>query len=126
MESMKEKFDKKFPEAKMLREMELRRTSRELFNKSPVGKATTVIYFLIALGSIFVYWNFFEVNILLSILYGVITWFVITYVFDKILIKLSGVEKIVRKINDEEIEASGKKLEETFKEKGASMDDFLK
>lgn len=126
MESMKEKFDKKFPETKMLREMELRTTSRELFNRSSVGKATTIIYFVVALGSIFVYWKFFEVNIFISILYGIITWFVITYIFDKILIKLSGMEKIVRKINDEEIEASGKKLEETLKEKGASMDDFLK
>ncbi len=123
---MKEKFDKKFPEAKMLREMELRRTSRELFNKSAVGKATTIIYFVVALGSIFVYWKFFEVNIFLSILYGIITWFVVTYIFDKLLIKLSGVEGMVKKFNDEEIEAAGEKLEETLKEKGHSMDDFLK
>lgn len=126
MESMKEKFDKKFPEAKMLREMELKRTSRELFNRSPIGKATTIIYFIVAIGSIFVYWKFFGVNIFLSILYGVITWFVITYIFDKILIKLSGVEKIVGKANDEEIEAAGRKLNETLKEKGKSMDDLLK
>ena len=123
MESMKEKFDKKFPEAKMLREMELRRTSRELFNKSAVGKATSIIYLLIALVSIFVYWKFFEVNIFLSILLGVITWFVVTYIFDKILIKLSGVEKIVKKINDEEIEAAGKDLES---KSGISMDKLLK
>jgi len=126
MESMKEKFDKKFPEAKMLREMELRRTTRELFNKSSVGKATTIIYFIIALGSIFVYWKFFGVNIFLSILYGIITWFVVTYIFDKILVTLSGVEHMVRKMNDEEIESSGRQLEETLKEKGKSMDDFLK
>lgn len=126
MESMKEKFDKKFPEAKMLREMELKRTSRELFNKSSAGKATTIIYFIVAIGSIFVYWKFFEVNIFLSILYGIITWFIVTYIFDKILIKLSGVENIVRKMNDEEIESSARQLEETLKEKGKSMDDFLK
>lgn len=123
MESMKEKFDKKFPEAKMLREMELRRTTRELFNKSAVGKATTIIYLLIAMGSIFVYWKFFDVNIFLSILYGIITWFVVTYIFDKILTKLSGVEKIVRKINDEEIEAAGKDLENKT---GISVDKLLK
>ena len=126
MDSMKEKFDKKFPEAKMLREMELKRTSRNLYNQSSFGKATSVIYLIIALGSIFVYWKFFEVNIFLSILYGLITWFVVTYTFDKIFIKLFGVEKTVRKANDEEIEASGKQLEETLKEKGKSMDDFLK
>lgn len=126
MESTKDKFDKKFPEAKMLREMELKRTSRELFNKSPASKTTSVIYLLIALGSIFVYWKFFEVNIFLSILYGITTWFVVIYIFDKILIKLLGVEKAVRKANDEEIEAAGKQLEETLKERGKSMDDFLK
>ncbi len=123
MESMKEKFDKKFPEAKMLREMELRRTTRELFNKSAVGKATSVIYLIIALVSIFVYWKFFEVNIFLSILFGIITWFVITYIFDKILIKLSGVEKVIRKMNDEEIEKSGKDLEEKT---SISIDKLLK
>lgn len=126
MESMKEKFDKKFPEAKMLREMELKRTTRELFNKSSIGKATTIIYFVVAVGSIFVYWKFLEVNIFLSILYGIITWFAITYILDKILIKLSGVEKMVKKLNDEEIEEAGKQLEETLKEKGKSMDEFLK
>ena len=108
MESMKEKFDKKFPEAKMLREMELKRTSRNLYNQSSFGKATSVIYLIVALVSIFVYWKFFELNIFLSIFYGLITWFVITYIFDKVLIKILGVEKAVREANDEEIEATGR------------------
>ena len=123
---MKEKFDKKFPEAKMLREMELKRTSRNLYNQSSFGKATSLIYLVVALASIFVYWKFFEVNIFLSVFYGLITWFVVTYIFDKIFIKLFGVEKAVRKANDEEIETSGKQLEKTLGEKGKSMDDFLK
>ncbi len=123
MESMKEKFDKKFPEAKILREMELKRTTRGLFNKSAVGKETPVIYLIIALVSIFVYWKFFEVNIFLSIPFGIVTWFIITYIFDKIIIKLSGVEKIVRKINDDEIEATGKNLESKT---GISIDKLLK
>ena len=115
---MKEKFDKKFPEAKMLRGMELKRTARNLFNKSAIGRATSVIYLVVALISFFVYWKFFEINFFLSILFGIITWFVVTYIFDKIIIKLSGVEKILTKMNDEEIETSGKKLEQTLKEKG--------
>ncbi|OGC47695.1 hypothetical protein A2886_02880 [candidate division WWE3 bacterium RIFCSPHIGHO2_01_FULL_42_13] len=125
MESMKEKFDKKYPEAKMLREMELRRTSRDLFNKSSVGKATSLVYFMIAVGSVFVYLKYFEVNILLSIFYGIVTWFTVTYIFDKILIKLSGIEGMVKKFNDEEIEVTGRKLEETLKEKGKSVNDLL-
>lgn len=126
MESMKEKFDKKFPEAKMLREMELKRTSHSLYNQSSFGKATSVVYLIVAIASIFVYWKFFEANIFLSILYGLITWFVVTYIFDKIFIKLFGVEKVVRKASDEEIENAGKQLEEKLKDKGKSMDDFLK
>src|SRR3989338_513451 len=109
MESMKEKFDTNFPEAKMLREMELKRTSRNLYNQSSFGKATSVIYLIVAIASIFVYWKFFEVNI-----------------FVKIFIKIFGVEKAVRKANDEEIESAGKQLEQTLKEKGKLMDDFLK
>jgi len=81
--------------------MELRRTSRGLSNKSAVGRAMSVIYLVVALISIFIYWKFFDVNIFLSIVFGIITWFVITYVFDKIIIKISVVENIVRKINDE-------------------------
>lgn len=123
MESFKEKFDKKFPEAKMLRDYELRKTARNLFNKSAIGRATSVVYLIVALISIFVYWKFFDVNIFLSIIFGIITWFVITYIFDKILTKISGVEKIVRKINDEEVEAAGKDLE---KKAGISMDKLLK
>ena len=122
-ESMKEKFDKAFPEAKMLREHELKRTTHNLLNKSSVGKVSSVIYMIIALCSIFVYWKSFEINIFLSIIFGIITWFIATYIFDKILIKIFGIEQMVRKINDEEIEASGKKLEETT---GISMDKFLK
>lgn len=126
MESIKEKFDKKFPEAKTLREMELRRAAWNLFGKSTIGKAASVIYLIIAFINIFIYWKFFRINIFLSIFLGAITWFVITYVFDLILIKLSGVDKILTKMNDEEIETSVKKLEETLKEKDVSIDDFLK
>lgn len=122
-ESMKEKFDKAFPEAKMLREHELKRTAHNLLNKSAVGKASSLIYMIVALCSIFVYWKLFEVNFFLSIVFGIITWFIATYIFDKILIKILGIEQMVIKINDEEIEASGKKLEETT---GISMDKFLK
>lgn len=123
LESMKEKFDKAFPEAKIFREHELDRTAHNLFNKSAVGKASPVIYMIIALCSIFVYWKSFEINIFLSIILGIITWFIAIYVLDKILIKILGIERMVRKINDEEIEASGKNLE---KMTGISMDKFLK
>ena len=120
---MKEKFDKKFPGAKMLREYELRKTARELFNKSAIGRATSVIYLVVALISIFIYWKFFDINIFLSIIFGIITWFVVTYIFDKALIKLSGVEKIVKKLNDEEIGVAGMDFEDKT---GVSMDKLLK
>ncbi len=121
-ESMKEKFDKAFPEAKILREHELKKTAHYLFSKSSVGKTSSIIYLIIALCSVFVYWKLIEINIFLSIIIGVITWLVVTYVFDKILIKIMGIEQMVRKINDEEIETSGKELEDIT---GIPMDKFL-
>jgi hypothetical protein len=126
IESFKEKFDKSYPEAKMLREYELKRTARNLFYKSTFGKASSVIYLIIALCSSFVYCKYFNINIFLSIIFGIITWFVIVYILDKILIKFSGVEQILTKMNDEGIESSGKKLEVALKEKGASIDDLFK
>jgi len=121
VESVKERFDRKFPEAKMLRAHELKKVAHNLFNKSALGKATSLIYLIIALSSIFVYRRFFDINIFFSILLGIMTWFIVTYVLDKTLIKLSGVERILVKINDEEIETSGKKLEEA----GISIDNLL-
>lgn len=106
---------------KMAREMELKRTAYKLYNESPIGRATTIIYFIAAIISIFIFWEYFGINIFLSILYGIITWFAITYVFDKILIKLLGVEKRLRKMNDEAIETSGRKLEGIL---GKSLDDI--
>jgi hypothetical protein len=121
--SMKEKFDKAFPEAKMLREHELRKSARDIFFNSTFGKNVSVVFFLIGIFSIFVYWKSFEINFFLSIILGIITCIVATSIFSKIFIKILGIDRMVRKINDEEIEASGKKLEETT---GISMDKFLK
>ena len=122
LESVKEKFDKAFPEAKILREHELKRTAHNLLNKSAVGKVASVIYFVVAVSSIFVYWNLFNVNIFLSIFLAIITWFISTYVGDKLLIKVSSVEKILTKMNDEEIETAGKQLEKS----GIPIDKLLK
>lgn len=122
-ESVKEKFDKAFPEVKMIRNHELRKISRDIFFDSAFGKIASVIFLIISIISIFVYWKYFEINFLFSIIFGIITWIIGTYILSKILIKVLGISRMVRKINDEEIEASSKKLEETT---GVSIDNFLK
>jgi ABC-type bacteriocin/lantibiotic exporter with double-glycine peptidase domain len=104
MQSLKEKFDSKFPEAKIVREIEIKRTSHNLFSQSTIGKITPIIYLIIAIGSIFLYNRYFHLSIIISIILGIVTWFVVTYIFDKLLIKILGIEKAVRKINDDEIE----------------------
>ncbi len=104
MQSLKEKFDSKFPEAKIVREIEIKRISRSLFNQSAIGKIMPIIYLVIAAGSVFLYSKYFNLSIAISILLGIATWFITTYVFDKLLIKVLGIEKAVRKINDDEIE----------------------
>jgi uncharacterized membrane protein YciS (DUF1049 family) len=104
MQSLKEKSDNKFPEAKIVREIEIKRTSHNLFSQSAIGKMTPIIYLLIAVGSIFLYNGCFHLSIIVSIILGIATWFIVTYIFDKVLIKILGIEKAVRKINDDEIE----------------------
>lgn len=119
---IKEKFDKKFPELEMIREHELNKAAWNAFSKSTTGKVSSVIYLVFAFFSIFIYWRYYEVNILLSILLAVITLFVVTYVFDKALINILGIKRILRQRNDEEIKESVKEMEKH----GLSVDDLVK
>ena len=107
---------------KMVREIELKRTARSQFKNSTVGKVSGTIYMLVASFSIFVLWRILGVNIFLSFILGIISWFLVTYIFDKILIKHSGIEETVRKSNEEELRASVERL----KEMGLPVDDILK
>ena len=121
--NIKEKFDKAFPEAKILKEHELRGRARDVFFDSIVGQVFSVISLIIALFSIFAYWRFVGINIVFSIFLGVITWILIIYFFSKILTKLLGINKYLKNINDEEIETLGKNLEKIT---GIPIDEFLK
>ncbi|MDO8495141.1 MAG: hypothetical protein Q7S32_01250 [bacterium] len=109
---IKEKFDKEYPGAKMVRAHELRNTTRLFYANSPFGKIAAIIYLVVALGCTAMYWKFFGINFFLSLFFGVITWFVITYAFDKLFIKLFGVEKAFVEANDRLIEEDVKRLEE--------------
>jgi hypothetical protein len=103
-------IENKFPMMEKVREHELKKTAHKIFNQSTIGKISSVIYLIIAIASIFLYWKTFKLNVLFSILLGIVTWFVVTYIFDRILIKLSGIEKILTQVNKEETQASLEEL----------------
>lgn len=98
------------PVIKIFRERELNKTSHQLFNRSAIGKVSSVAYVIVGFGSIFVYWQVLNCNIFLSVFLGIVTWFVITLVFDKIFIKFFGLEELVKQESERNIKASMENL----------------
>ena len=121
IQQIKNDFDKEFPEAKILREQEIRKRSHDVFFDSNIGKMTSYIYLAITPISIFIYWKFFNIKFVFSIFLGITTWIIIVYFLSKILIKILGIKKTLIKINDEEIKKSVQELEE----KGISMNNLF-
>ena len=71
-----------------------------MFSKSAFGKIISIINLACALCSFFIYWKFFDINIFISILLAIISWFFVTYILDKAIIKFWGVEQKLKKMND--------------------------
>ena len=90
---MKEKIKEFEEKMEGLRKLALERISAGVLKKSPTGKFLAIIYFLVGLGSIFLYWLIFNLNIIVSIILGIITWFGITFIVDKIFIKSFRIDK---------------------------------
>jgi len=90
---MKEKIKEFEEKMEGLRELALEKISVDVLKKSPTGKFLAIIYFLVGLGSIFLYWLIFNFNIIVSIILGIITWFGITFIVDKIFIKSFRIDK---------------------------------
>jgi len=89
MDKVKE-FEKKM---ESLRVSALERQSLEVLKNSRWGRLYAVIYFLIGVGSIFLYAIIFNLNVVLSIFLGILTWFILAFIVDKILIKTQRVDK---------------------------------
>jgi hypothetical protein len=106
----KEKFLKdlheKFPMLESFRNHELKKVAHEIFNKSPLGKASSIIYFVIAVVSIFIYWLVFHWNVIIAILLGIVTWFAVTVVLDNLFIKILGIQKAVKLESEKNIAES--------------------
>lgn len=112
-EEFRKNLESEFPMMVELRNHELKKMAHEIFNQSKIGKIVPVIYFIVSIGSIFFYRSFFNFGIILSIFLGIVTWFVILSTMDKLLIKISGIEKHVKQTNDREIESSLNNLRKT-------------
>ena len=76
-----------------LRMRALERQSLELLKTSKWGRIYAIIYLLIGFSSIFLYSMIFRFNIIFSISLGILTWFVVAFIVDKILIKTQRIDK---------------------------------
>lgn len=90
MDEKNNKFEEKM---ERLRISALERQSLESLKNSHWGRIYAIIYFFIGVGSIFLYTLIFKINVIFSIILGIITWFVVSFIVDKILIKTQRIDK---------------------------------
>jgi len=76
-----------------LRITALERQTLEILKSTHWGRIYGILYFLIGVGSIFFYSIIFKINIIPSVFLGVITWFIVSFIVDKILIKTQRIDK---------------------------------
>jgi len=76
-----------------LRISALERQTLELLKNTRWGRIYAIIYFLIGIGSIFLYAIIFKFSVIFSVFLGVLTWFIVAFIVDKILIKTQRVDK---------------------------------
>ena len=89
MEKAKE-FEEKMEK---LRIWALERQSLELLKTTRWGRIYAISYLLIGFSSIFLYTMIFRFNVIFSIFLGILTWFAIAFIGDKILIKTQRIDK---------------------------------
>jgi mannitol-specific phosphotransferase system IIBC component len=91
---MEENKEKKFEEKmEALRMAGLERQTLELLKTTHWGRIYAGIYFLIGIGSIFVYKLIFKFNVIFSIFLGILMWFFVSFIVDKILIKTQRIDE---------------------------------
>ena len=71
----------------------LERQSLELLKMTRWGRIYATIYLLIGLSSIFLYATTFRLNVILSIFLGILTWFIVAFIGDTVLIRTQRVDK---------------------------------
>jgi len=76
-----------------LRISALERQTLELLKNTRWGRIYAIIYFLIGIGSIFLYAIIFKFSVVFSVFLGILTWFMVAFIVDKILIKTQRVDK---------------------------------
>lgn len=86
----KNKFEQ---EMEKMRIAGLENMSRNLLKTTPRGRIILGVYFLIAFGSIFLYAMVFKFSIWLSLLFALITWIVVKYLGNKIVMKVYRIDK---------------------------------
>lgn len=122
VKKIKDSFDRRYPEAKMVRELEVDRAAHQYFKEKIATKTFSLVYFSFSVFVFFIYWKYLELNIFLSILLGLITFFVGLTLLEILILKALGIKRKLRELNDEEILRSVQNLEKS----GVSADDLIK
>lgn len=89
-ENKTKEFEEKMEE---LRVSGLERQTIELLKNTRWGRIYAIIYLLIGVGSIFLYAMVLKFNVIFSIFLGILTWFVVAFIIDKILIKTQRIDR---------------------------------
>ena len=76
-----------------LRISALERQTLELLKNTLWWRIYAIIYFLIGIGSIFLYAIIFKFSVVFSVFLGILIWFMVAFIVDKILIKTQRVDK---------------------------------
>ena len=76
-----------------LRIRALEKQSLELLKTTRWGRIYAMIYLFIGLSIIFLYVMIFKFNVILSIFLGILTWFVVAFIGDTVLIRTQRVDK---------------------------------
>jgi len=79
-----------------LKTYQLRRQSFELLKTTYWGKIYGIVYLLIGFTSIFLYVFLFDLGIIFSIILGIVTWFVVAWICDSILVRTMRIDKQLR------------------------------
>lgn len=80
-------------EMEKMRVAGLENISRDLLKTTPRGKIILRVYLLIGIGNFFLCAFVFNKNIWLSILFALITWIVVKYIGNKIVMKFYRIDK---------------------------------
>ena len=90
MKKEKKKIEK---EIEKLRILGLDKITLKLFHKTTTGRILEFIIIFTGIGGAFLYAKILDVGVIISIILGFLTWFIVGLVIDKVVIKIYRIDK---------------------------------